>query len=208
MRDFNRLDGSLFNNPPTSQEIIQELNDKVPNDDSYHRVRLLVSTTNDITVEHTILPVPEYSIESLDEAAGMSPTLSVVLDTEPLSQSSDDPYIVHKTTKREVYDNSRARTNCQWHGNNNEPFDVILYNANNEITETSITNIAIRFKTHDGYVWKTPKINCGLLPGVFRTYLLESQQNMVEDMITVEDLRMAQKVLLKYKNDSFFKKKK
>ncbi|KAG2237206.1 hypothetical protein INT48_006610 [Thamnidium elegans] len=194
MQDFNDLDSSLFNKSITRQDIVEELNAKVPLDDSYHRVRLLVNTDSKITVEHTPLPVPEFSIDSLDEAVTMTPTLTVALDTQPISVHSNDPYLVHKTTKRDVYDTSRARTNCQWHGDSNEPFDVILYNANREITETSITNIAIRFEQEGQYIWKTPKLSCGLLSGVFRTYLLESQQNLVEDVITIEDLKTAQKV--------------
>ncbi|GAA5813575.1 hypothetical protein MFLAVUS_007058 [Mucor flavus] len=194
MQDFNCLDGSLFNKIITRQDIIEELNAKVPLDDSYHRVRLLVNTDSEITVEHTPLPVPEHSIDSLDEAVTMAPTSNVVVDTQPISVPSNDPYLVHKTTKRNVYDTSRARTNCQWHGDNNEPFDVILYNVHREITETSITNIAIRFEQEGRYIWKTPKLSCGLLPGVFRTHLLETQQNLIEDVITIEDLKAAQKV--------------
>lgn len=153
-----------------------------------------MNTDSEITVEHTPLPVPEHSIDSLDEAVTMAPTSNVVVDTQPISVPSNDPYLVHKTTKRNVYDTSRARTNCQWHGDNNEPFDVILYNVHREITETSITNIAIRFEQEGRYIWKTPKLSCGLLPGVFRTHLLETQQNLIEDVITIEDLKAAQKV--------------
>lgn len=124
----------------------------------------------------------------------MTPKLTVVLDTEPFSSSSNDPYVLHKTTRRDMYDISRARAGCHWHGDNNEPFDVILWNSNNEITETSITNIAIRFIVDGKPIWKTPKISCGLLPGVFRSYLLEINQGLVEDIITIQELKLAQKV--------------
>lgn len=157
-------------------------------------MRLLVDTQGKITVEHTLLPKPEYAHESLDEAAKMTPKLTVVLDTEPFSLSNNDPYILHKTTKRDMYNIARARTSCQWHGDNNEPFDVIMYNSNNEITETSITNIAIRFIIDGKPVWKTPKVTCGLLPGVFRSFLLDQMSDLVEDVITIDELKRAQKV--------------
>lgn len=95
-----------------------------------------------------------------------------------------------------MYDLSRKRTNCDWHATLNEPFDVVLWNQNKQITETSITNIAIRFNTNDNqHAWKTPPVKCGLLPGVFRSYLLANQQenNLIEDNITIEDLKKAQK---------------
>jgi branched-subunit amino acid aminotransferase/4-amino-4-deoxychorismate lyase len=75
-----------------------------------------------------------------------------------------------------------------------------MWNQNKQITETSITNIAIRFNINDNqHVWKTPPVKCGLLPGVFRSYLLEHQQenNLVEEIITVEDLKQAQKANIK-----------
>lgn len=130
----------------------------------------------------------------MDEAAKEEPLVNVVLDTQAFKFPVDDPYILHKTTKREMYDNSRARTNCQWHCDKNEPFDVILWNSNQEITETSITNIAIQFTKDGKRVWKTPKVSCGLLPGVFRTHLLTQNPNIVEDVIKIDDLKHAQKV--------------
>lgn len=105
--------------------------------------------------------------------------------------------MLHKTTRRDVYDLSRKRTKCDWHATIDEPFDVIMWNQNRQISETSITNIAIRFNINDNqHVWKTPPVECGLLPGVFRSYLLEHQQenNLVEEIITIEDLKQAQKV--------------
>jgi branched-subunit amino acid aminotransferase/4-amino-4-deoxychorismate lyase len=119
------------------------------------------------------------------------------LDTKPFDLATNDPFMLHKTTRRDVYDLSRKRTKCDWHATIDEPFDVIMWNQNRQISETSITNIAIRFNINDNqHVWKTPPVECGLLPGVFRSYLLEHQQenNLVEEIITIEDLKQAQKV--------------
>lgn len=153
-----------------------------------------MDTKSKISVEHTLLPTPESSFDTLEDAAKSTATLTVVLDSEPFTQPVNDPYVLHKTTKRDMYDISRERTNCQWHGENNEPFDVILWNKNKEITETSITNLAIRFVENGKPVWKTPKVSCGLLPGVFRAHLLEQDPNIIEDVITIDNLKAAHKV--------------
>lgn len=145
-------------------------------------------------MEHTLLPTPEYSKETLDAAVQMTPTLEVVLDTRPFASSTQDLFVLHKTTRRDMYNLSRERTGCEWHGQG--PFDVILWNSDGEITETSITNIAIRFIIDGQPIWKTPKISCGVLPGVFRDFLLKSHPDLVEDIITIEDLKTAQKVYM------------
>lgn len=154
-----------------------------------------MGTDSKITVEHTQLPAPTSSFESLEETAASSPNISIVLDSEPFDLSTNDPFILHKTTRRDMYNLSRERTHCDWHASAQEPFDVVLWNRNKEITETSITNIAIRFSVDGKHVWKTPKIECGALPGVFRTFLLEKGE-MVEDVITVQDLLQANKVFI------------
>ncbi|KAL9549572.1 hypothetical protein MBANPS3_005138 [Mucor bainieri] len=192
IKDFQELDHSIFATEITRQTIIDQLKDKVPQDGNYQRVRLLVGTDSEITVEHTQLPTPTSSFESLEEAAASSPNISVVLDSEPFDLANNDPFITHKTTQRDMYNLSRERTHCDWHANHQEPFDVVLWNKRKEITETSITNIAVRFLVDGKHVWKTPKIECGALPGVFRTFLLQKGE-MIEDVITVQDLVQANK---------------
>ncbi|KAK4520883.1 uncharacterized protein ATC70_006764 [Mucor velutinosus] len=193
IEDFQKLDSTLFATKVSRQTVIDHLNNKVPHDGNYQRVRLLVGTDSRITVEHTQLPAPISSFESLEEAAASSPNISVVLDLESFDLATDDPFILHKTTRRDMYNFSRERTHCDWHATAQEPFDVVLWNKDREITETSITNIAIRFSVDGKYVWKTPKIECGALPGVFRTFLLQKGE-MVEDVITVQELVEANKV--------------
>ena len=156
-------------------------------------MRLLVDTKLNVTVEHIQLPTPTSSHETLEAAAASMPHIGIVLDLEPFNLATDDPFIIHKTTKRDMYNISRKRTNCDWHATAQQPFDVILWNKNNEITETSITNIAIQFSIDDKLVWKTPKVECGALPGVFRSFLLQKGE-MIEDVITVQDLIQADKV--------------
>lgn len=158
-------------------------------------MRLLVDTKSNVIVEHTQLPTPTSSHETLEEAAASMPHIGIVLDSESFNLATDDPFVTHKTTRRDMYNLSRERTNCDWHATAQQPFDVVLWNKNNEITETSITNIAIRFSIDGKFVWKTPKIECGALPGVFRSFLLQKGE-MIEDVITVQDLIQANEVFI------------
>lgn len=158
------------------------------------QIRLLVDPDSNMHIEYTQLTEPEFSYMSLDEVTNTKPAWNVVLDTEPISKDPDDPFIVHKTTKRDVYNNARERTRCDWHATDDQPFDVILWNKHRHVTETSIANIAIRCVEGEKYRWKTPKLECGLLPGVFRAFLLLHNQDLVEDVITVDELKDAQKV--------------
>lgn len=140
------------------------------------------------------MPTPSFSYESLEDAANSEPCCNIVLDKEPILEKPNNPFVIHKTTRRGMYDKSRERTSCDWHAALDKPFDVVLWNERGEITETSIANIAIRVCENGKYVWKTPKVECGLLPGVFRSFLISSNQNVIEDVINVEDLKRVQKV--------------
>ena len=75
--------------------------------------------------------------------------------------NSDNIFLYHKTTERTVYDEARKGHN-----------DVILYNENSYITESTIANIVIEDKYG---VLSTPKVACGLLAGTFRQYLLNKR---------------------------------
>jgi para-aminobenzoate synthetase/4-amino-4-deoxychorismate lyase len=90
--------------------------------------------------------------------------------------NSGDEFLYHKTTNREVYE--AARRECD------EQTDALLSNERGEITETTIMNVAV---LRDGR-WITPKVSCGLLPGVMREELL-ARGEIVEDTIHVADLR-------------------
>ncbi|KAI8647883.1 aminotransferase [Parasitella parasitica] len=197
IEDFQKLDSTLFQKNLSTQAIIDHLNSNVPKNGAYQRVRLLVDTDSNITVEHTQLPTPVSSYESLEEAAASTTNVSIVLDTKPFDLATNDPFVVHKTTRRDMYNLSRERTHCDWHAPAHEPFDVVLWNKEGNVTETSITNIAVRFVVDGRYIWKTPKIECGVLPGVFRSFLLQNEE-LIEDVITIQELIEAQEVSFIY----------
>jgi para-aminobenzoate synthetase/4-amino-4-deoxychorismate lyase len=74
--------------------------------------------------------------------------------------SRSDPFLFHKTTRREVYDRARR--------GRPDVFDVLLSNEDGEATEFTIGNLVLEL---DGDLL-TPARGCGLLAGVFREELL------------------------------------
>lgn len=116
------------------------------------------------------------------EAAGLRTSVSRLrlgLAATPIDKT--EPFLYHKTTQRTTYETARAsRPDCD---------DVVLWNANGEITETSIANLVAEV---DGKLL-TPPVECGLLPGVFRGWLL-SRGEIEEHRITLDDLRRAKRI--------------
>jgi para-aminobenzoate synthetase/4-amino-4-deoxychorismate lyase len=96
---------------------------------------------------------------------------SVSLATEPVDSS--DRFLYHKTTRRRGGDNE------------------IFWNERGEITESSIANVVLEI---DGELC-TPPIECGLLPGVFRNYLL-AEGKIKERVITIEELKSTKEFFL------------
>ncbi|KAG2225256.1 hypothetical protein INT45_001480 [Circinella minor] len=186
--DFHTNDTSQFKIIPSFDQIKNFVEEKVPQDtNTFKRVRLLYNDSNEgLKVEYTDLGSDYKSNETLTEALLSKETLlTVILDTEAIPCSVTDPFILHKTTQRQIYNDARKRTQC-----GEKTFDVILWNKHHQITESSIANIAIQT---DKGKWITPSLQCGLLPGVFRDKLLSSDENIIEGVITMDDLINAQK---------------
>lgn len=85
---------------------------------------------------------------------------------------------------------------------NEEGFDdSILFNSKNEVTETSVSNLAVRISDQ----WVTPPITSGLLPGVVRAIAIEecgvkvrpvhiSEVSDIESAFLLSSLRLAQPI--------------
>lgn len=128
------------------------------------RVRLLVGEDGSCSVEAVPL-LPN----------GDSP-VRVGLAQHPVD--ARDPYLFHKTTRRDVYSLARAsRPDCD---------QVILWNGDGMVTETDIANLAVQ---RDGR-WVTPLARAGLLLGTMRAELLGRGQ-IVEGDVSVRDLNGA-----------------
>lgn len=129
-----------------------------------HRVRLLVTQAGDVSSQAI----------ALDGVATPQP-VRLRLAQGPVDPAN--PFLYHKTTHRQVYQTARAAAgqDCD---------DVLLWNEREEVTEASIFNIVARI----GGQLVTPPVQCGLLPGTFRAWLLDRQE-IQEKIIRLADLR-------------------
>ena len=105
----------------------------------------------------------------------------LAVDTVPVDAGS--LWLAHKTTRRDVYDAARTR--------HTDADDVLLVNADGNVTETCIANVLACL---DGRWW-TPPVTDGCLPGVGREVLLDSG-DVVERSLSVHDLRGAERIEL------------
>ena len=135
-----------------------------------HKVRLLVAPNGAVTLE----------AEPLAAFPGSAPC-RVALAREPVDRN--DPFLYHKTTHRHVYTKALA---------SRPGFDdLILFNANGEVTESSRANVVAEI---DGALC-TPPVACGLLPGTYRAALLENG-TVLERVITRDQLLQSPRVFL------------
>ena len=93
----------------------------------------------------------------------------------------DDFRLRTKTTQRTVYDQMR--------GSRLDIDDVILWNEEGEITETTIFNLYLEI----GGALLTPPLASGLLPGIYRGHLL-ALGSAKEAVLTRADLNKADKI--------------
>jgi para-aminobenzoate synthetase / 4-amino-4-deoxychorismate lyase len=114
---------------------------------------------------------------SLPLASGREPVRLAIDADDPADPG--DVMRFHKTSRRDPYDDARAR--------HPEADDVLLVNTRGEITETTIANVAVKL---DGRWW-TPPREAGLLPGVERAALL-GDGTLEERSLTPDDVRHAE----------------
>jgi para-aminobenzoate synthetase/4-amino-4-deoxychorismate lyase len=100
----------------------------------------------------------------------------------PRPVDSADPFLYHKTTRRQAYDAARAGLAAGE--------DALLYNERGEITEGTIANIAVE----RGGRWITPPVSCGLLAGVMRAELL-AEGKLTEGIIRLDELVPGERIL-------------
>ena len=140
------------------------------------KVRLLLDHQGNLQIEDELLP------ENSNKAREKLPCGRIA------SQRTDpqDPMLFHKTTHRPLYEEALKATT-------QAGFDEVLFlNIRGEVTEGAISNIFIE---KDGQ-WFTPPIECGLLAGVQRRHILETQPNVEERVLYPQDLRQASAIYL------------
>lgn len=135
-----------------------------------HKIRLRVSRAGEIFIDAVKLPNDPVPAP-----------FRLAFATNPIN--SEDPFLYHKTTNRTVYEKARASVQGV--------DDVLLWNERAEVTESTIANIVIE---RAGEL-VTPRVESGLLPGVFREWLLERGE-IREDIVSIEEVKNAEKVYL------------
>lgn len=140
------------------------------------RVRLLLAATG--ATSFTASPVGEA------DSGGIVATV-ILSDT---CVDSTDPYLFHKTTRRQFYDEAFAREAAP-----RDHLDTIFFNERGEVTEGSRSNVFVEI----GSKIYTPPIACGLLPGTLRRSLLEDSQSRVEErVLSRNDLKLADRIFV------------
>ena len=128
------------------------------------RVRLFVSQEGKITIETKALNdiLKTLEIQGTPETPKIK---HLCFALKPVS--SQEKMLYHKTTDRSLYEVMLSDIpeyfKCD---------DVILWNENEEVTESTRANIVIQI---DNTLY-TPPVKCGLLPGVYRSYLIKKNQ--------------------------------
>ncbi len=151
---------------PPQETLETYLNEISSNFTSPQRVRLLLNKLGHLDGEHA-------PFQSTDKP------LRVRLANQPIN--SNDVFIFHKTTHREMYDSARKDfPDCD---------DVLLFNERDELTEFTLGNLVVEM---EGKLY-TPPVSCGLLAGTFRAHLLETGQ-VEERIIRVDEIEKCTKV--------------
>jgi len=140
------------------------------------KIRLLLAPGGTLSTSAIPIELPSHK----------DPLLRAVISTTAVS--SADPILRHKTTRRALYDAElktwSARTGC---------FDVLFVNERAEVTEGARTSVFIQ----RGAEMLTPPLECGLLDGTLRRWMLDSQAMRTrESVLTVSDLASADRVFL------------
>jgi len=147
-----------------------------------HRIRCTLDRAGRLDYTFTALEeVPRRlsSCSDLDKILKDKAEKSFTLSENPVH--SGNPLLYHKTTERSVYT----------HRTQEEADFTLLQNEKGELTEFTIGNLLVK---KEGKLL-TPPLDCGLLPGVFRRWLLEKQW-VEEAPLMKEDLQKAEGLYL------------
>jgi len=138
---------------------------------SRYRVRLLLNAEGKVVVTSTTQTVHQK-------------TARIRLSSK--RTSSPDVFLRHKTTHRDLYEQ-------EYQAAQRDGFDeVIFLNERGEVTEGAISNI---FVHREGKLL-TPPLSSGVLPGILRRHLLETDATAQESVLKVHDLESADAIFI------------
>lgn len=150
------------------QKVDEILRNAVDRPDMALRTRLVLSRSGKVTV--SALPYEPHSADKVWR-----------LQLARVRLDSGDTLLRHKTSRRDTYQRARAEYLIS------RADEVLLANERGEICEGTITNLFADFG--DG-VLATPRLDCGLLPGVLRGELLDEGRAR-EAIYSLDDLKSA-----------------
>jgi len=154
-------------NTPLVHEHLDTLAQSLPR--IRHKIRLLVSRSGAVKAEASSLTPETSSFSDI-------PLAAVPVDPR-------DRFLYHKTTRRIVYEQAlKSRSGFR---------DVLLFNTGREVTESTIANIVVE-KDNE---LLTPPVNCGLLPGVYRSLLIR-RNKVRERVLSIDDVQESTSVYL------------
>lgn len=155
----------------------------IPFDRSLVTVRLgqAISGSAEARVRLTIDRRGQIGVTVAPLVSDAETSVAVSIDHDPVDTTS--PFLFHKTTRRDVYEDRRKR-----HPNAD---DVLMINDRGELTESTIANVAVKL----GGRWFTPPTDSGCLPGVYRQVLL-GEGRIEERHIRLADLEDCEGIAL------------
>ncbi len=151
-------------------EVLREIEAKLDSGGEPARVKLVLERDGIVNGECSPLTL-----------ATSNQSVRVRLAASPID--SQNLFLYHKTTHREVYERALAAYS--------DVDDVILWNEKGEVTESTIANIVVDI---DGVLY-TPPVSCGLLDGTFRGKLL-LERKVSERVISTQALLRSSKIFL------------
>jgi para-aminobenzoate synthetase/4-amino-4-deoxychorismate lyase len=150
-----------------------------------YRVRLLLDRYGSASITSTVINHQSVitSISALADMPQIKTLPSVIFAKQTVH--SKDTYLFHKTTNRAQYNGGYRNALNEGH------IDMIYTNESGHVTEGAIHNIFLHLYGE----WITPTQSSGLLDGVLRRHLLDTNQ-VTEKTIYLDDVLAANKIAL------------
>jgi para-aminobenzoate synthetase/4-amino-4-deoxychorismate lyase len=131
-----------------------------------------LQTDHFVKVRLTLARDGRFDIEVAEILSTTSPQ-PIMLTAEPID--TQQPWLYHKTTRREVYDTASSQVP--------PGYEAVLVNSAGFVTESAIANIVYQL---DGKLF-TPPVDDGLLPGILRAAEV-SAGNVVERSLQISQV--------------------
>ncbi|ORZ01625.1 aminotransferase [Syncephalastrum racemosum] len=153
VKQFQEARVGNFQEIPSADAVKCALKQAVENTSGHQRLRLLYDGQQLTVQTADFTPSIHNAHDTPNEAASSDEAFKITLDTVPLQSQTTDLFITCKTTYRDMYNTARERVRAGQDG----LFDVVLWNQDGQVTETSIANITLRKHGR----WVTPKLASG-----------------------------------------------